>query len=450
MAGISAFMTPFVGSSVTIALPAIGREFSLDAILLGWVATVYLLAAAVFLLPFGKIADISGRKRIYLIGISLFTLSSLLAGLSGSIAVLLIFRVAQGIGSAMVFGTGVAILTSVVPAARRGRALGINVAFTYAGLSLGPVLGGLLTEQLGWRSIFWANVPLGLAALVVVAWKLKGEWVGSPGDRFDWLGSIIAGFSLAFLIYGFSLLPSWSGLLFAAAGLAGCGAFAWWEERAAYPVLAMSLFRGNRVFAMSNLAALIHYSATFALTFFLSLYLQYIKEFTPQVAGLILISQPVLMAIVSPISGRLSDRHQSRILASIGMGMIAAMLFLLATLSQSSSIVFVVVCLVVLGTGYGLFSSPNTNAIMSSVEKPVYGVASATMGTMRLIGQMFSMGIAMLIVALHVGDVEIVPRLYPQLLASQRTAFVIFGVLCIAGVFASLARGKTVAPVSHE
>lgn len=443
VAAMSSFLAPFMTSSVNIAMPAIGQEFSMDTVFLGWIATAYLLAAAMFLVPFGKLADMYGRKRVFAYGMGLNTLASLLCALAPSAAVLIGSRVLQGIGSAMVFGTGVAILTSVFPPGERGRALGLNVAATYTGLSLGPFLGGLLTQNLGWRSVFLITVPLGLVVVVLVLWRLKGEWAGAAGESFDWIGSAIYSGSLVVTMYGLTLLPEMVGAWVLLGGVAGIILFVWWETRVESPILNMGLFVSNRVFAFSNLAALINYSATFAIGFMLSLYLQYVKGLSPQSAGLVLVAQPVMMAVFSPLTGRLSDRIEAQVLSSAGMGFMVVSLSLLAFLGAETPLGYVVACQVLLGLGYALFSSPNVNAIMSSVEGRTLGVASATLGTMRLIGQMLSMGVATLILAIFVGKVQIGPEHYGAFLTSLKTAFLLFAVLCFGGVFASLARGKT-------
>ena len=442
VATLASFLTPFMGSSVNIALPSIGKEFLMDAVLLNWVATSYLLAAAMFLVPFGKIADIYGRKKIFLYGVLIYTISSFLSAISTSAITLISFRILQGIGSAMIFGTGVAILTSVFPVGERGKVLGINAAAIYLGLSLGPFLGGVLTQHFSWRSIFLANVPLGLVIVIFAFCKLKGEWAEARGEKFDFIGSIVYGISLATIMYGFSLIPAMSGLWLVLGGIFVLLLFVGWETKAENPVLDINLFRNNTVFAFSNLAALINYSATFAVGFFLSLYLQYIKALSPQNAGLILVSQPVVMAIFSPFAGRLSDKFEPRIIASAGMALSVVSLSLFAFLNQKTALEFVVASLILLGFGLALFSSPNTNAVMSSVERRFYGVASATLGTMRLTGQMLSMGIAMLIFAIYIGKVQITPQYYSLFLTSIKAAFIIFAVLCFAGIFASLARGK--------
>lgn len=441
-ATLASFLTPFMGSSVVVALPSIGVEFGADAVLISWIATSYLLAAALFLVPFGRLADIHGRKKIFTYGIIIYTISSLLCAISTSAFILIGFRILQGMGSAMIFGTAVAIVTSVFPMGERGKALGINVSAVYLGLTLGPFLGGFLTQQLGWRSIFFFNVPLGLVVIFFTLWKLEGEWADASGEEFDLTGSIVYGFTLVAVMYGLSLLPDTRGVWLLVTGTAGLLAFITWESRVVHPVLDINLFRDNRVFAFSNLAALINYSATFAVSFLLSLYLQYIKGLTPLDAGMILVAQPFVMTVFSPLAGRLSDRIEPRIVASAGMGLTTTGLILLTFLDNGTTMLFIVASLVVLGFGFALFSSPNTNAIMSSVDKRFYGIASGTLGTMRLVGQMLSMGIAMLLFALLLGRVQITPEYYSVFAESVRTAFIIFAFLCFCGIFASMARGR--------
>ena len=414
----------------------------MDAVLLAWVPTSYLLSATVFLLPFGRIADIYGMKRIFTYGIVIYIISSLLAATSTSAIMLILFRIPQGIGGSMIFGTGVAIIASAYPVEERGRALGINVAAVYLGLSLGPFLGGLLTQHFGWRSIFLANLPLGLIVITLLLWKLKGEWAEAKREKFDLSGSVIYGLAVVAIMYGLSILPEILGLVVILIGILGFVAFVWWETKAASPILNMNLFKNNRVFAFSNFAALINYSATFAVAFLLSLYLQYTKGFSPQTAGMVLLSMPAIQAIFSPLAGRLSDRIAPQILASVGMALTTIGLILLTFLGQNTAIGFILVSLIILGFGFAFFSSPNTNAVMSSVEMKTYGVASATLATMRQIGMMLSMGIAMLIFAIYIGRVEITPEYYSAFVAGMKIAFVIFAALCFVGIFASLARGK--------
>jgi len=439
---LSSFLISFTSSSINVALPLIGAEFSINAVLLGWVVTSYLLAASVFLVPFGKIADIYGRKKIFTLGIIIFTVSSLLCALSTSSIILIILRIIQGIGAALMFATNVAILTSVYPHGERGRVLGINVTAVYLGLSLGPFLGGFLTDIMGWRSIFYAITPIGLLAFYLAAFKLKGEWSEEKKEKFDFLGSVVYGLALFFIMYGFSSLPGIKGFVCVVLGLLGVLILIIWELRCHCPVLNIQLFMENAVFAFSNLAAFINYSATFAISFLLSLYLENVRGYLPNTAGTILVVQPLIMALFSPYAGRLSDRMEPRIVSSLGMALTTLGLFLLIFLKGGTPLYFIMISLVILGLGFALFSSPNTNAVMSSVDKSFYGVASATLGTMRLVGQVFSMGIAMLIFSLHMGNKPIGFNNFIPFLTSVRTIFIIFTVLCFIGIFASLKRGN--------
>jgi EmrB/QacA subfamily drug resistance transporter len=392
--------------------------------------------------PFGRLADLHGRKRVFASGLLAYTGTSWLCAEASSIEFLIAARALQGIAGAMIFGTSVAILTSVFPPARRGQVLGLNVAAVYAGLSLGPYAGGIIVEHYGWRTIFGVNVPLSAVAFGLTVWKLKGEWAEARGARFDAAGSLFYAAALVAMMYGLSRLPAaWAAAL-AAAGVWLLVMFVRRELSIASPVLDVALLARNRVFAMGSLAALINYSATFAVGFLLSLYLQYVRGFNAQYAGTILVSQPVVMALVSPFAGRLSDRAEPRVVASIGMGMVAAGLFLLAAIDPHTPLPAIVAALLVLGCGFGLFSSPNTNAVMGSVDPPQYGVASALLATMRLTGQMMSMAVAMLTLAAFVGREPLSAAHHAGLNDGLRVAFLVFGAFCTAGVFASLARGR--------
>jgi EmrB/QacA subfamily drug resistance transporter len=441
IAVLAGFLTPFDLSAVNIALPTIAGEFFMDAVSLSWVATAYLLGSAVFLVPFGRIADIHGRKKIFSAGLMVFTFASFAMIFSAWPAMIILLRVVQGIGAALIFGTAVAILTSVTPPRERGKALGIYTTAVYLGLSMGPFLGGFLVTSFGWRSIFAINVPLGILILAIIRTKLEGEWADARGESFDLSGALLYGLALVCVMYGFSLLPDVSGILLAVTGTLVLAAFVWWEYRTPSPLINLSLFLKNRVFAFSNLAALINYSATFSVTFFLSFYLQYIKGYSPALAGTILVTQPVVQALFSSSAGRLSDRIEPGRIASVGMALTACGLFLLSLLSADTALAYLIGTLVLLGLGFAFFSSPNTNAVMSSVTKPYYGVASGTLGTMRLVGQMLSMGIAMVIISLLIGRIMITPEVADQLLMSIRIGFTCFALLCCCGIFFSLVRG---------
>ncbi len=438
VAATASFLTPFIGSATNIAPPPIGREFGINAILLGWIATSFFLAAGIFSVPFGRVADIIGRRKIFVGGLFVYSVSSLLSAIAPSAESLIAFRVIQGIGSAMIFATAVAIITSVFPPAERGKAIGINSAAIFIGLILGPFLGGFLTQNLGWRSVFAVNFPIGIFALALALWKLKREWAEARGEKFDLEGALLYSLMLLLIIYGLTEFVS-SILII---GIVFLIAFIWYESRIKYPLLEVRLFRRNITFSLSSLAALLNYTATFAVTFILSLYLQYVKALTPQQAGLILISQPVLMAIFAPIAGWLSDRIEPRVVASIGMAATTFSLFVFSRINSTTPMNLIITNLMLLGFGMGLFSSPNTNAIMSSVERRLYGVASAIVATMRLIGQVLSMALAMFVFLIIMGRVEITAEYYSLFVQSARTAFMLFAIIYFFGILASLGRGK--------
>ncbi|MBO8179994.1 MAG: MFS transporter [Archaeoglobus sp.] len=436
--GVASFLTPFMGSSTNIALPAVGREFQIDAITLGWIATSYLLAAGMFSVPFGRIADIAGRKRVFVFGLLVFSLGSILSSLAPSPESLIAFRVLQGTGGAMIFATSVAILTSVFPPQERGKAIGINTGAVYTGLSVGPIGGGLLTQNLGWRSLFLSSGIIGLFALIVAIMYLKEEWADAKGEKFDYVGSTIYAAMLLFLIYGFSEFS----VPFLLLGIILAAIFVVYENRQEHPVFAVKLLLSNLTFSLSSLAALLNYATTFAVGFLMSLYLQYIKGFDAQTAGFILVSQPVVMALFAPIAGWISDRIEPRVVASAGMAVTTLSLIFFATIDSNTALSNIIAYLMLLGFGIALFSSPNTNAIMSSVERRFYGIASATVATMRLVGQTLSMALVMLVFSLIIGRVKITPEYYGGFIECSKIAFTIFAALCFVGIFASLGRGK--------
>jgi EmrB/QacA subfamily drug resistance transporter len=440
VATFAAFLTPFLTSAVNLALPTIGKELNADAISLGWVISSFILSSAIFLLPLGRLADIIGRKKVFSFGILLFTISTFLIIFSNSITVLIILRILQGIASASIFGTSLAIITAVFEPGERGKALGINITAVYLGLSCGPIIGGILTQYLGWRSIFAFLVPFGIVSLYLTERRIKTEWADSRGEKFDWLGSAIYAIALFSFMFGFSKLPSVFGWLLVGTGIITAIGFILFEKKNSNPVFDVRLLFQNRVFAFSGLAALINYSATSATGFFVSMFLQYIKGLDARTAGLIMISQPLAMTLLSPIAGKLSDKKNPGIIASIGMGLTAIGLIFLCFVTGKTPEIYIVGLLALMGIGFGLFSSPNSNAIMSSVEKKFLGVASGVVGTMRMIGQMMSMGIAMMLIALYIGNNPISPATYPGLISGMRTGFLVFSGLSIIGIFASLAR----------
>jgi EmrB/QacA subfamily drug resistance transporter len=438
----AAFLVPFTGSAINLALPDISVRFSLNAVTLTWISTSYLISTAIFQVPFARIADLVGRKRIFLLGIVLFTLSSCFCGLATSGAMLIAFRALAGLGSAMLFSTNIAILTSVFPANKRGFALGINTVVVYLSLASGPFFGGMLTHYFGWQSLFYGCALMGLLVITLLFPFLKGEWIEAKGEKFDWCGSFIYAVALFGVVYGFTRLTNVVGIVCLCISILGFILFAKHENRHSFPVFNLNIFKKNKVFIFSSLAALINYSATFAISFMLSLYLQYIRGYDAHTAGTVLISQALVQAFFSYFAGKYSDRYSPFKLATSGMSIIVAGICGLIFLSDTTPIAYLIVLLILLGVGFGVFSSPNMNIIMSSVDKKQYGQASATAGTARLVGQTLSMSIATVVIYTQVGREKIVPELYPRFLNSMHITFAIFVFICLIGVYASTVSGK--------
>jgi len=439
---LSSFLTPFMGSAINVALPAIAKELSMNALSLSWVATSFILAAAITLIPLGRLADIHGRRIVFLYGAVIFTVASSFCILSPTHAFLIAARAIQGIGGAMIFSTGTAMLISAYPPAERGKFLGINITAVYVGLTIGPFIGGLLTQYLGWRYIFLFTVFLGAIIIFITTSMVEKEAPENRKESFDFAGSLLYAIALFAIMYGFSLLPAWRAGLLIGVGVLCLVLFIFQQLKHPFPLLDIRLFLDNKIFAFSNLAALINYCATFVVTFLLSLYLQHIKMLTPYQTGTILVAAPAIQALFSSFAGRLSDRFEPQIIASIGMALNVIGLVPLIFLKNDTSIHYILFCLIILGIGFALFSSPNVNAIMSAVENKFYGVASATIATMRLTGQMFSMGITMLVFAVILGNHPLSEANNPLLLKSIQIIFAILSVICCGGIFASLARGK--------
>jgi MFS family permease len=436
---LGGFLVTFMTSSVNVALPLIDAEFSVSAVMLSWIALAFILVSGAALLPAGRVADLYGRVRVFLLGMVVMAVISFASALAPSAAVLLVFRALHGVGLALGAATSVAVVILAFPLESRGRALGMNVAGVYLGMALGPVLGGLIVHNLGWRSLFWVVGALGLVNVVLVLWKLRGvEWREEKTARFDLMGSVIYAAGLTAVLLGFSLLPGVAGMILVPAGVAGLVLFLWWETRAGAPLLHVDLLRRSRVFTFSNLATFVNYASTSAMIFLMSLYLQYNRGLNAQTAGFVLVCGTGVQVICSPLVGRLADRVEARHVASGGLALSVVALLGLSFLGVATPYWYIIIMLCLLGAGIALFAAPNTHAIMGSVENRWVGVAAATVATMRQAGVSMSMGVATLMLALLVGRQEIEPENYPQVLTSIRITFLIFTILCVLGVGAQL------------
>ncbi|MCL2157236.1 MAG: MFS transporter, partial [Methanobrevibacter sp.] len=391
LAAFTSFLTAFSTSSIAVALPVIAKEFMIDVILQNWLATSFLLAIAIFSVPFGKLSGKFGLKRFFSLGLILFIGGTVGASLAFSAYSLIFFRVIQGIAGSMLTVAGFAMVTEALPPNERGKGIGMTVSSVYVGLTLAPVLGGILTENLGWQSIFYLIIPLLFIPLILSIFKVQEEWVIDRDHPFDFIGATIYAFGILLFMYGFTILNQSTGVILTVIGLLLLIVFALFELRQKFPVFHVELFK-NVKFASSNLAALISYLATFVVTYILSYHFQYIMHLSPLEAGMYLIFTPALMAILAPFSGKLSDKFEPQKLSALGMGFVTIALFLLIFLNEGTPLYVVIISMILQGIGYGIFSSPNTNSIMGSVPRKLAPVASATVSTVRVIGQTMSLG----------------------------------------------------------
>lgn len=438
---VTAFITTFMGSALNLSVPDIEKEFGVSAAEVGWVVTVYMLTCAALAVPFGRIADIFQRRRILWLGILIFGASSAAAVISSEMWMLLAFRLGQGIGASMIFSTNIAILVGAFDGGMRGRVLGYSTAATYVGLSAGPVLGGLLNHNFGWRSVFIAAAAVSAVAFYGAIKKLPQEKQKEDRPSMDIKGNLLYVLSVVSVMYGFSTVNSSSyGPYILAGGGVLLFLFVRVELNTQNPVIDMRLFRSNLSYTFSNLAALLNYGATFAISYLISIYLQVIMGYDSRSAGLILIVSPVIMAVLSPVMGRLSDKYSPYLMSSAGMGLCAAALALFAFLPERSSLFRIMGTLALSGIGFALFTSPNTNAVMASVDKSDYGIASSVLATMRSIGHTTSMAIVTLVVELKLAGGSLAGAEPQEVMSALHMCFYIFTGLCIAGIFIALRR----------
>ncbi|OPX58641.1 MAG: putative transporter [Methanobacterium sp. PtaB.Bin024] len=438
---ISSFLIPFMGSSLSIALPLIQKDLAINILMLGWIPNAFVLANAALVLPFGRLADIHGRRKVFAGGIIIYTLASLLAGFSNSGMMILLFSSLQGLGSAMIFATAIALLISIYPHKMRGRVLGIYVTAVYLGMVFGPLLGGFLAQNFGWRGIYFANVPLGLFALIILFAWFKGEWKSSDGEKFDLLGSIIYASSLSLLMYGVSTLHGSLGKLMLVMGIIGLVIFYMVEKRCPNPVIPLDIFKNRRT-SLSGIALLLITVATSAMWTLLSLYLQDLRSLDPLTTALILSVQPLFVALLSPLVGRITDKSDNKMINITGTIICTIGLLTLATVGEKTTLIFILTGLSLVGLGMGLFATPTNRNFLESLIDKFYGVGSATLSTMVYVGQTVSLGILLFILTGFMGDVQIVPSTYSLFMEGLHVTFIVFAVISAIGAFVTFMSRK--------
>ncbi|MGC9134019.1 MFS transporter [Caldisphaera sp.] len=399
----AAILTPLDSTIVSVSLPVISKSLNMSYVETIWVPLGYLLALTALLLPLGKLSDIKGRKPLFTNGYLIFTIGTIMSGLSLNGIELDFWRVIQGIGASFILAVGGAIITETYPANMRGRAFGIWSFAVYLGTTIGPVIGGLIVSVTTWRYIFFVTVPLSLIGYILSIIYLKEPKIRS-NIKMDYVGSILLISGLLSIIYGitFGSFIGWNSfsIFISLVGLIIFGLFILYENYyKELSILDVSLLKNNIMFTAGNLAALLNYTGYFYLSFFISFYMQRILNFSPLLTSLALISLSISMVIISPISGWLSDIIGSRILATLGMILIMIGLLLFIPLGTKASVIDISLRMILIGIGMGLFSSPNTSAVMGSVSRDKLGVASGTLNMMRFLGQSLSLAVASLIVS---------------------------------------------------
>lgn len=434
---VLSFFTVFAVNAVMVVIPSIASEFHMSNIVQNWITIIFLLVVAVMSVPAGQISAKYGLKKVTILSIILFIIISIVNVLVTSSEEFLACRFILGISLSFINVTSMAMVVSAFRPEERGKALGINITGVYIGLSLSPVLGGIINYQLGWRFVVLFGVPFLFVILALLLTKIDDEWITFENIPLDVKGSLSYGIGMILFMYGFTILNTLMGVILTVLGIIILVIFGMIELKQSHPVFDIRFFK-NRKFLSSNFASLCAYLATFAVTTILNYHLQYIKGFDSQYTGIILLVAPLCQVVLAPIAGRLSDRYVPQILAAIGMSLGTVSLILFSFLGYETSLEYLVVSMVLYGVGFGLFSPPNTNVIMSSVPPKDTSVASAAVSTMRTVGQAMSIGILTLVFAFVMGNVPIVEEYYPLLIYSCQITCLICVGLCLASVFASL------------
>lgn len=434
----ASFLATYTGAAINVSLPIIGKEFGMNHSQLQYIISAYLMMNAVFLVPFGKLSDIYGRRIFFLSGMIIFTLAHLISAFATSGIFLIICRGIAGIGGAMFFCNIMAILSDVYEKNERGRMLGGTVSVAYVGITVGPYIGGLITKYFGWHFVFFSVVPVAIVTIFMTWMYLPGKGPDlekKKSQKFNFGSSFLYVISLLLLISGLSRMPGTEGRILIISGILLGGLFIWCDYRIGVPLFNLKELLKNKGFVFANLANFTQYFSTYAISFMLSLLLQNkaIKGLSPDVAGLVLLIQPLTQVIFAPLAGSISDRFSPRFLASFGMCLIACSIFILFILPLRAPLYLLFIALFTLGLGFSFFTTPNNNLIMSNVSRKIYGIASGIIATGRILGMSFSLATTALVLNIYSSQ-DNTPLLF------MKSFHVVFGVLLlfsISGILAS-------------
>lgn len=432
---LATVIVAFLLNAAPVALPSIAKSFAMNNILQNWVDTIYLLSIAVFSIPCGKICQKYGLNKILKVGIIFFLIGTLGTALSLNASMLLLFRVVLGIGSALLNVSSIALIVEAMPNEKKGPALGIAVAAVYIGIALSPILGGSLIFNFGWQSLFIATIPV-ILLNYYLSNKIKKEWIHYDNNKFDINGTILYSVGIVLFIYGFTRILEFTGQILTIIGIILLVIFGIWELKSSNPIFEMKLFKNIR-FAAANLACLFSYFATFMITYVYNYHLQYIMGMNSQTAGLYLIITPAIMVLMSILSGYLIKKIKGEYLTGTGLIILAVAFILLCTLSNTTPLEIILIAMTLHGIGYGLFSSPNTVLITTSVPEEETSKASASLSAMRLIGQTVSLGIFTTVFAIIMSNVVIEPKYYALLIDSCHLISILAVIFVVIGAIIS-------------
>ncbi|WP_191602345.1 MFS transporter [Marinomonas algicola] len=420
---LALFVVSLTMSSANIAIPSIAQDLNADAVSVSWIPSALLWGSIIIMLPIGRLADKKGRKKLYLIGCIGFSFVSLSVILVQNIEALLALRVFQGLSTAFIFGTGLAIISSVFANSNRGTAIGITSSTIYFGLSCGPVVGGWITQHIHWKGVFLMPIPLMLVALLLIISNVKGDWKNEESGPIDWVGSVLFALSVSAFFIGVSELPDPLHILYTIIGILLFVVFIKHQNRTDSPLIRIKALNENKALVGSMYTSILMYSANFPIVFLLSLYLQYIHNLSPSEAGSLLLIETVIMMILSPFSGRLSDIYGAKIITTVGGLTFSLGFMVLVWVDMDTSMSLIIISLILLGIGFGLFSTPNNSSALGSVSGDKLSIVSSIMNLSRTMGNMLSTAFVLMLMSIVLGDVAIQSENYPLLLLVVQITF---------------------------
>jgi len=448
VAGLGSAVAPFQVASVIVAAPTIGLDFGTDVALLGWLTAAFFLASAAFLVPFGRIADVKGAKRVFALGMAVYIASAAVCALAPDIYVLIAGRALTGLGAAMVFGTSIALLSLVFPTPERGKAIGVNVTAMFGGFTAGLLAGGLLTFYLSWRYLFLVALVIALVTLVLLRLRVKGECELARVREYDPRGMVLYSIGLLLAFFGLSEIDSLLGLVMLVAGGAVLGAFRVWEGRQAHPLVNRAVAR-ERNFRLAVLTNVSFQAGAFAIPFLLSLYFQLVGGLDARTAGLVLVLPQALMTGFGTVSGRMTVRYSNYAVAGLGCIINAAGVGLLLTIETSVSLLIPIISLSLVGIGTGIFMPAVVNWALSKVAREDYGVASALTETSRLAGMTFSNVVLIVVFGLFLGGTAVGAESASAFLEAVRGSSFLYLILSLASTavcWAMVLKGRASTP----